>query len=154
MDPDVLLEAVKDAQIYSDIMNIKSLADDGLIFSSVGELGEMNYELGIEDLIEANLEETSMGAYSITFLKAILKLNSITEELEISLLTDNPLKMVFKLLEGGGLDYLLAPRVDREDYDEQDDLEEIYYEKNEFNWSICNFYNINFYGYCYSTYSK
>jgi len=121
MDPDFLFEAVKDAEIYSDILNMKILADDGLIFSSVGQLGERTYELGIEDLIEADLEEVSTGAYSITFLKAILKLISITEGLEISLKTDHPLKMIFNLLEGGELFYFLAPRVEEGDFDEEND---------------------------------
>lgn len=124
MDPDFLFEAVKDAEIYSDILNMKILADDGLIFSSIGQIGETNYELGIEDLIEAKLEEASTGAYSITFLKAILKLISITEELEISLKTDHPLKMVFKLLEGGDLFYFLAPRVEEADFDDENDSED------------------------------
>lgn len=124
MDPPSMVEALKDAEIYSDVLNIKTVANDGLILSSIGELGEMTYELETEELIEADLEETNTGAYAITFLKSLLKLASITEELEISLLTDHPLKMVFNLLEGEDLNSFLASRVEEADFDDTD-LEEL-----------------------------
>ena len=123
IDPHLLLEALKDAQIYSDILNIKAKVDQ-LIFESYGQIGEMVYELGIDDLIEANLEEECVGSYSITFLKSILKIASITEKLEIALKTDHPLKMTFELLEGGELQYFLAPRVNQEDDLDTEEMEE------------------------------
>ncbi|MFW9972444.1 MAG: hypothetical protein ACFFDF_19825, partial [Candidatus Odinarchaeota archaeon] len=112
MEPDFLVEAIKDAEIYSEILNMVAKEGQGLNFSSSGQIGEMKYELGEEDLIEADLNDTSSGAYSITFLRAILKISSITEKLDISLKTDHPLKMIFTLLEGGELSYFLAPRVE------------------------------------------
>jgi len=125
MDPDLLVEAIKDAEIYSEILNIKSEEEKGLILSSSGVIGEMEYEMDLEDLFEPELNGVSSGAYSITFLRAILKIVSITEELKISLKTDHPLKMNFNLLDGGVLDYFLAPRVDSENEDnEEDDIDE------------------------------
>jgi len=121
IDTNFLVEAIKDAEIYSDILNMKATENQGLIFSSTGQIGEMNYELGLEELIESNIDETCSGAYSLTFLKAILKIASITEKLEISLKTDHPLKMMFNLLEGGELFYFLAPRVEEAEFDEADD---------------------------------
>ena len=121
IDANFLVEAIKDAEIYSDILNMKATEAQGLIFSSTGQIGEMNYELGLEELIESNIDETCSGAYSLTFLKAILKIASITEKLEISLKTDHPLKMIFNLLEGGELFYFLAPRVEEAEFDEEDD---------------------------------
>ncbi|KKL76874.1 hypothetical protein LCGC14_2040520 [marine sediment metagenome] len=125
MDPDFFIEAIKDAEIYSEILNIKTEAEQGITFSSSGTIGEMLYDLGIEDLISADFNDISTGAYSITFLKAILKINSITEALKISLKTDHPLKMRFHLLEGGLLNYFLAPRVSEEELDEDDLIEEL-----------------------------
>ncbi len=125
IDSEFLVEAIKDAEIYSEILNIKAVEDAGLVFNSTGQIGEMEYQLGLEDLIESNIEETSTGAYSLTFLKGILKISSITEKLEISLKTDHPLKMIFNLLEGGELSYFLAPRVEQEeDFDDDDELDE------------------------------
>ena len=120
IDTDFLVEAIKDAEIYSEILNIKSIEDQGLVFSSTGQIGEMNYELELDELIETDITGTSSGAYSLTFLKAILKISSITEKLEISLKTDHPLKMMFNLLEGGELFYFLAPRVEEAEFDDED----------------------------------
>ena len=127
MNPDLLVEALKDAEIYSEIFNILTTEGQGLVFSSSGTIGEMEYELGEDDLIDSNLNGISSGAYSLTFLRAILKIASITEKLDISLKTDHPIKMVFSLLEGGKLSYFLAPRVEEEetDFEDMNPLEEI-----------------------------
>ncbi|KKM81861.1 hypothetical protein LCGC14_1325480, partial [marine sediment metagenome] len=106
-----------------EILNINANEGKGLIFSSSGQIGEMEYDLNEEDLIESELQGSSSGAYSLTFLKAILKIASITEKLEIALKTDHPLKMNFDLLEGGKLNYFLAPRVEEEEFNE-DDMDE------------------------------
>ncbi|MBY8984607.1 MAG: proliferating cell nuclear antigen (pcna) [Candidatus Lokiarchaeota archaeon] len=124
IDTDFLVEAIKDAEIYSEILNINANEGKGLIFSSSGQIGEMEYDLNEDDLIESQLKGSSSGAYSLTFLKAILKIASITEKLEISLKTDHPLKMNFDLLEGGKLSYFLAPRVEEEEFAEDDDMDE------------------------------
>ncbi len=124
IEPDFLVEAIKDAEIYSEILNITSTEGQGLIFSSTGQIGEMEYNLSEDDLIETSLNGTSSGAYSLTFLKAILKIASITEKLEISLKTDHPLKMIFNLLEGGELSYFLAPRVEEAEFEEDEDMDE------------------------------
>ena len=84
----------------------------------------MEYDLNEDDLIDSQLQGSSAGAYSLTFLKAILKIASITEKLEISLKTDHPLKMNFDLLEGGELSYFLAPRVEEEEFGDDDDMDE------------------------------
>ena len=123
IDTDFLIEAIKDAEIYSEILNMKAVKDEGLIFSSTGQIGEMEYSISIDDLIQSEIEETCSGAYSLTFLKAILKMAPITEKLEVSLKTDHPLKMIFGLLEGGELNYFLAPRVEEADFDD-DDMDE------------------------------
>jgi len=127
MDPDFLVEAIKDAEIYSEILNMITTEGQGLVFSSTGQIGEMEYELGEDDLIDSDLNGTSSGAYSLTFLKSILKIASITEKLEISLKTDHPIKMIFSLLEGGELSYFLAPRVSEEEDEDmyEDPLEDI-----------------------------
>ncbi len=123
IDTDFLVEAIKDAEIYSEILNIDANEGKGLKFSSSGQIGEMEYDINEDDLLDSQLKGTSSGAYSLTFLKAILKIASITEKLEISLKTDHPLKMNFDLLEGGKLSYFLAPRVEEEEFDD-DDMDE------------------------------
>ena len=121
IEPGFLVEAIKDAEIYSEILNIAANEGKGLIFTSTGQIGDMVYNLSEDDLIETDIEGSSNGAYSLTFLKAILKIASITEKLEISLKTDHPLKMIFNLLEGGELSYFLAPRVEEAEFEDDDD---------------------------------
>jgi len=55
IDPEFLVEAIKDAEIYSEILNMKSIEDQGLVFSSTSQIGEMNYELELDELIETVL---------------------------------------------------------------------------------------------------
>ena len=119
MDPDLLVEAIKDAEIYSETLNIKSTDGQGLAFSSNGEIGEMNYEIGLDELVDSDIISGNSATFSLTFLKSILKIASITEKLEISLRTDHPLRMDFNILEGGELFYMLAPRIE-----DDNDMEE------------------------------
>jgi len=119
-NPDFLVEAMKDAEIYSEILNVKTEEGKGLTFNSSGQIGEMTYEIELSELFGAILQGTTTGAYSLTFLKTIMKLSPITEKLEISLKTDHPLKFKFHLLEGGELYYFLAPRVEEADFNAED----------------------------------
>jgi len=128
MDIDDFNEALKDAEIYSEILNVKATEGEGLLFSSSGQIGEMQYHFSLEDLFEHDISEgESKGAYSLTFLKSILKIAAITEAFKISLKTDHPIKIEFTLLEGGELKYFLAPRVEDADFegdDDDDDMDE------------------------------
>ncbi len=123
MDPAFFVEAIKDAEIYSEILNMKAEEDKGLIFSSDGQIGEMEYELALDEIFEADIKGASRGAYSLQFLKSILKIDNITEKLTVSLKDDHPLKLIFNILEGGTLSYFLAPRVEEVEFEEED-LEE------------------------------
>jgi len=123
MDPGFLVEAIKDAEIYSEILNIKAEEDKGLVFSSVGQIGEMEYVLAFDEILETDIKGSSKGAYSLQFLKSILKIENITEKLTISLKDDHPLKLIFNILEGGILSYFLAPRVEEVQF-EGEDLDE------------------------------
>ncbi|MEA3248430.1 MAG: proliferating cell nuclear antigen (pcna) [Nanoarchaeota archaeon] len=124
MDTDIISEALKDAEIYSEILNMKADEENGIFFSSSGQIGEMEYDLSIEDLIESEITGISNGAYSLLFLKSILKISSITERLEVSLKTDHPLKMIFSILEGSELSYFLAPRCEDADFVNDEELDE------------------------------
>jgi len=119
IDTDLLNEAIKDAEIYAEILNIKA-EEKGLTFTASGQIGEMMYELDEEDLLEATLYGTNKGSYSIKYLKPLLKMAPITKELQVSLKTDHPLRMKFSIWEGGELDTFTAPRVEEETPDDDD----------------------------------
>jgi len=121
MSPEYFLEAVKAAQIYSEYVNIMAIKDEGLFFSSTGKIGEMEYSLSLDDLLDANISESCGGVYSTFHLKSILNLSSITEKLEIFLRTDHPLKMKFNLLEGGEFIYFVAPLVEEKFFEDDEE---------------------------------
>ena len=123
INPNIIAEAIKDGETYSDILSLKLSEIKGVLFNSFGQIGEMNYELGLDELEEHDINGDCNGSYSISFLKAILKLSTITKELEISLKTDHPLKMVFTLQNEDEVLYFLAPRVEEEDLSDMDDDE-------------------------------
>lgn len=124
IDTDFFIEAIKDGEIYSEVLNIIAIEDLGLKFTSSGAIGEMEYALGLDDFISSELSDTQEGSFSIAFLKSIMKLSAITEALEISAKTDHPIKMIFKLLEGAELKYYLAPRVEQISDEDTGDFEE------------------------------
>ncbi len=124
IEPSFLIEAIKDAEIYSEILNINMRKDGSLIFSSSGQIGEMVYNLSESDLIDSTFDGNDISDYSITFLKNILKLNPITEKLKICLKTDHPIRIDFDLEEGVKLNYFLAPRVEEEEFEDDDDINE------------------------------
>ena len=111
MDPDFLSDAVKDAEIYSDALTVKMVEGKLLTFTSIGQIGEMTCELEVAELPEHTISGTDSGTFSLSFLKAILKIASITERLEMAVKTDHPLKLSIDLIEGGQVLYYLAPQV-------------------------------------------
>jgi len=124
IDTDFFVEAIKDGEIYSEVLNVKATEGLGLTFTASGTIGEMEYSLSLDDFISDDLSDAQEGSFSITFLKSIMKLSDITETLEISAKTDHPIKMIFKLLEGAELKYFLAPRVEDMSDEDTDDFEE------------------------------
>ena len=124
IDTDFFIEAIKDGEIYSEVLNIKAIESLGLTFTSSGAIGEMEYSLGLDDFISDDLSNTQEGSFSIIFLKSIMKLSNITEKLEISAKTDHPIKLIFNLFEGAELKYFLAPRVENMSDEDTGDFEE------------------------------
>ena len=65
-----------------------------------------------------------MGSYSLDFLKAILKISPITLNLEMGLKSDYPLKIIFKLENDCELSLFLAPRVEHEEDEDEEDMDD------------------------------
>ena len=111
-DLEYLDEAIKDAEIFSEVLQVK--VKDKLIFSTEGSIGDMEYELEKDELKDAKFEVESEGSFAIQFLKSILKISSVAKEVSMHLKSEAPLKMEFKLLESSGILYFLAPRVEED----------------------------------------
>ncbi len=115
---DYLDEAIKDAEIFSEVLEI--IVEDKLIFSSTGNIGEMTYELEKDELQPHDFTEESKGIFALSFLKNILKVKTISDNIEMALKSEAPLKLLFDILNASKIVYFLAPRVEEEDdiYDE------------------------------------
>jgi proliferating cell nuclear antigen len=111
-DLDYLDEAIKDAEIFSEVLVIK--AQEKLIFSTEGSIGDMKYELEKDELKDAKLEAESEGNFAIQFLKSILKVSAVSKEVKMALKSEAPAKMEFKILENSSILYFLAPRVEED----------------------------------------
>ena len=125
-DITLLENMLKDAVIYNETISIEVI-EETVSFKTSGMIGEYDCEIDESDLIECDFEGNQSGTYAINFLKSICKLGSIIEKLEISLKSEHPLKVKLGLVEGGGIYFFQAPRVEEPDFEEddfEDDIDE------------------------------
>jgi|ADurb_Gly_02_Slu_FD_contig_31_1001973_length_861_multi_3_in_0_out_0_1 proliferating cell nuclear antigen len=108
----ILDEAIKDAEIFSEVLQIK--AKDVLQFSAEGTMGDMEYVVEKEELISQEFGGSSEGSFAIQFLKNVLKISSITDQVSMALKSESPVKMKFSILNNSFIQYFLAPRVEED----------------------------------------
>lgn len=125
MDTSLFEIILKDAEIYAEAIDLKAIDDSKFIFSASGAIGEMEAELEEDDFISLTVIEKAIGCYSISFLKALMKLNPVVEEFKVSFSEEYPLKIEYKLKDNSELAYFIGPRVDQGDNEEaEEDYEE------------------------------
>ena len=111
-----LEEAIKDAEIMADVLEVK-VEGEKLQFSASGTIGSMDYTLEHEmmELVEFPAEST--GVFAISFLVNILKIAPIAKKVEVEMKSDIPLKLRFPIFENSQILYFLAPRVEEDEDD-------------------------------------
>lgn len=122
MEIKILDEAIKDAEIFAEVLQIKvqdspDSKEKSLNFSTTGNIGDMDYELENELLAEKDFSNESLGIFAISFLKNILKSSAVANKVKMELKSEAPLKMDFNFidLEKSRILYFLAPRVEEDD---------------------------------------
>jgi hypothetical protein len=110
----ILNEILSQADIYSEIL-VFTVDEDKIVFSSVGQIGELKYIIPLEDLPYERIEGSNIGSYSLSFLRTIKNLFPILKKnytITYFLRTDYPLKMQFNI-DKLNLKFVwfLAPRV-------------------------------------------
>ncbi|MHA1680490.1 MAG: proliferating cell nuclear antigen (pcna) [Promethearchaeota archaeon] len=128
MDGLMLDEITKDALIISDTIKIQVLQAENVInFLAFDETGEVDIEIDLESgVLDKKVTGDSEGTYALNFLDNIIKIQSVVDSLELSLGSNIPMKLEGNLQDesgnntGGKIVYLLAPRVD-DDEEEFDD---------------------------------
>lgn len=106
----LLKEYVDDMEMFSEKLEF-IVDEDYLRICADGQKGnaETKYIHG------ENINEVVRSSFSIPKLKEIFKASKFSRECSISLGTDNPIKVAFKLVTNDGeLSYLLAPRLNEE----------------------------------------
>ncbi len=125
LDVGILEEAIKDAEIYQDTLQVK-IDKEGVRFSAEGEVGDIDYLLTQDHLQDANIQKGGRGVFSLSFLKNILKISAITDKVTLNIAENAPLKFEFEITNPanqaakGKVMYFLAPRVEEEESYESD----------------------------------
>lgn len=110
IDPKVLSEGIKDAEIVSDHVTLRA-DEDAVYISARGDLGNVEVEVNREQALNFEVAEPCKSMFSIEYLKDMLKASDMAETVRINLGSDIPLKLEF-LAEGVTLSFLLAPRIE------------------------------------------
>jgi proliferating cell nuclear antigen len=123
----VLDEIVKDALIISDLLKVQVQSAEKVInFTASDESGEVNIEISLEGkgVLDKKVLNDAEGIYSLNFLENIIKIQSITNNFEIALGNNIPMKIKGAITSSAGnptegkIVYLLAPRVEDQNEDE------------------------------------
>jgi len=113
LDLSFLDEAIKDAEIFAEVLQVK--AGESLVFSTNGNIGDMEYVLEKEELVDVDFSGDSTGIFAINFLKKVLKISTVAERIRMGLKSESPLKMCFDIINSSRILYFLAQRVEEDD---------------------------------------
>jgi len=136
----ILTSALQDAEIYDEYIKISVNSYDGklgLMLSADGHVGDMEFDVEEEDLVESNIQGKISTLFSIDYLKKILKMTSIVSEYDLlfgseeELESDIPIKFMFNK-SASIYQFWIAPKVeDDSDYLLEDEDEDDYYDDDE-----------------------
>lgn len=110
LSPNVLIEAIKDAEIVNDNIIFKA-DEENLYFKAEGDLGNVEVKVDKKNAIDYVLKNLCESKYSIEYLKDMIKASDIARTVKISFGIDVPLKLEFISPELN-LMFLIAPQVE------------------------------------------
>ncbi len=109
LDPKVLVEGIKDAEIVSD--NIIFKVDENKFYiEAKGDLGNVEVKVDKSEVIDYTVKDPCESQYPIEYLKKMAKAGDISRSVKIHLGKDIPLKLEFISPEVN-LSFIVAPRV-------------------------------------------
>jgi proliferating cell nuclear antigen len=112
IDPKILSEGIKDAEIVSDHVTLRCDSEN-LYISARGDLGNVEVRVGKEQALSFEVTEPCKSMFSIEYLKDMVKAGDIASTVRVNLGNDIPVKLEF-LAPGVSLSFLLAPRIESE----------------------------------------
>jgi len=112
IDPQIISEGIKDAEIISDHVTLKT-DKESIYITAKGDLGNVEVKVSKEDAITFEAKKECKSMFSIEYLKDMIKASDIATSVKISLGENIPVKMDF-IASSGRLSFLLAPRIESE----------------------------------------
>lgn len=110
--PNILKEAIKDAEIVSDHVTLKT-DENNLYISAKGDLGNVSVKVLKDDAIEFLSSGEVSSMFSLEYLVDMMKASGLADTVKINLGNDIPVRVDFKA-ENINLAFLLAPRIESE----------------------------------------
>ncbi len=112
LEPALLSEGIKDAEIISDHVTLK-VGADAFIIEARGDLGNVEVRVEKDKALSYECKSPCKSMFSIEYLKDMIKASDVATSVRISLGENIPVRMDF-LAAGAKLSFLLAPRVEPE----------------------------------------
>ncbi|ABU81792.1 DNA polymerase sliding clamp [Ignicoccus hospitalis] len=107
----VIKEAIKDIEAVSDVMIVEAPDADNLYLKGAGVAEAVTrVSRASSALLELEVEEPSKAAYDLTYLKHIVGITKVSDNVEVRFGTDMPLYLKFNILAGGEAEYVVAPQ--------------------------------------------
>lgn len=115
MTADALKEALKDAEVVSDHVEVEASSEELKITAS-GDTGgvEVKLDKSSDALLELNVTEESKAMYALSYLMDMMKATAASDTVTVQFSTSMPIKLEFNIIGGGRLTYWLAPRIEAE----------------------------------------
>lgn len=108
---DPFKNAIKDAEAVGDTVEFEAPNEEEFIIRGIGAAtAEAKIRSGTPALISYEVKEPGKAAYSIDYLKHILSLTKVADEITIEFSDNMPLRLEFTLPAGGRVEYFLAPK--------------------------------------------
>jgi proliferating cell nuclear antigen len=105
---------INQLKMFGDSMDITCSEEKIILFSNSPDSGKMSVEMNIDDLTSFSInegEELNLS-FSLNFLHNICSFNKLAKEMEIKLVNNYPLAIVYDLSNDGFMKFYLAPKVD------------------------------------------
>jgi len=102
--------AIKDIKDVSETIKFIAEVEDHLLVTSAEGKTKLKISKATGSLVNLVIKEKSISSYDIDYLSRITKLTGIAESVDFKFGNDLPLELKFKLLGGGDVTYLLAPK--------------------------------------------
>ncbi len=107
----VVKEAIRDIETVSDVVVVEAPDENTLLFRGLGSTETVTrITTASSAVISLTIKEPAKAAYDLAYLKHIVSLTKVSDNVTIRFANDAPLYLRFDILAGGYAEYVLAPQ--------------------------------------------